>query len=435
MPCIQNSSALPAFDMEPRLRLREHEGRALSRDTGTMVVDTVQALAPRLQPRIPQVSRTDGLIQVKNLVGSVRMPDGTVLEIEPKVPTESAWAQAVVQLLSANSRISVTGSQRSRQGDARRDLTGVIAFEYARRLERAISKDGPLQIFERQRHTTRRLNGRLDIGTYTRNAWRDPILFPVQRDELTVANDFTRGLSLVSNAFRHSVVDAALSTRLRRLESAVIPGHPLPEHVNPMVSARRMPAQWENYRPAWDIASAVLRNRSIINDPGHSIGLEVAVEPWPLLETLLKRSLEATERASAGTIALGAKRKYPILTIGDSVAGEVEPDGLLLDRSGGVVATFEAKYTVPGPHPGESHRYQTLATAAVLRSPIAVIVYPGTEAPKIYDVRGFSGRPAVLATMGLDLYGYERTSGADTRAAVILDLIEAARTQLQAAAS
>jgi hypothetical protein len=133
--------------MEPRLSLREHIPKDLSRDQGAMVVDAVQGLASRLRPRISQVSRNDGVVEVKNFIGSVRMADGSVLEVEPKVPVGSTWPYAVVQLLSESSRISVTGSQRSRQGDARQDLTGVIAFEYVRRLERALSKDGPLQIF------------------------------------------------------------------------------------------------------------------------------------------------------------------------------------------------------------------------------------------------------------------------------------------------
>lgn len=411
--------------MGARLSLREHDKHVLPHDTGTMVVEAVQGLSSRLQPRIPQVSRADGVVQVRNFIGSVRMADSTVLEVEPKVPVESNWPHAVVQLLSESSRISVTGSQRSRQGDARRDLTGVIAFEYARRLERALSKDGPLQVFERRPHVSRRLNGRLDVGAYTRNAWRDPILFPVRRDELTVANDFARGLSLVSNAFRRSVGDSALAARLLRLESAVMPGHPLPEHINPSVASRPIPSQWVHYRPAWDIAAAILRNRSIVNDPGHSIGLEVAVEPWPLLETLLERCLEAVERATDG-IAFAEKRKYPILKMGDSVAGEVEPDGLLRGHDGAAIATFEAKYTLPGPHPKEEHRYQALATAAVLHSPVAFLIYPGTEPPKIYDVQGFNGQPAQLATIGLDLYGYDRASGARKRAASIVELLTTA---------
>lgn len=387
-----------------------------------MVVDAIQGLAATLQPRIRQVSRNDGVVEVKNLIGSVRMSDGTVLEIEPKVPVDGPWAHAVVQLLSENTRISVTGSQQSRPGVARRDLTAVIAFEYARRLERALAKDGPLQVFERLEYTSRRLNGQLDIGAYARNAWRDPVLFPIRRDELTVANDFAAGLSLVSHAFRRSVSDIPLSARLRRLESAVIPGHPLPSHLNPSAASRKMPAQWVAYRPAWDIAAAVLRNRSLVNDPGHSVGLEVAVEPWPLLETLLERSLDAVERSSS-TLRSVPKKPSSILLLGDEVAGEVVPDGVLENAAGETVATFEAKYTRPGQHPSKEHRYQALSTAAVLHAPLAVLVYPGKESPKVYDVQGFNGHPARLATIGLDLYGYERDFGAARRAEMLRNLI------------
>lgn len=411
--------------MEPRLRLREHEGRELTRDSGAMVMDAIQGLEATLRPRFPQVSRSHGIVEVKNFIGSVRMSDGTVLEVEPKVPVGQEWPDAVVRLLAENSRISVTGSQRSRPGDARRDLTAVIAFEYARRLERALAKDGPLQVFERQRHASRRLNGQLDIGAYMRSAWRDPTLFPVRRHELTVANDFARGLSLTSHAFRRSVTDTALASKLLRLESAVIPGHALPEYLNPAAADRRLPAQWANYRPAWDIASAVLRNRSIINDPGHLVGLEVAVEPWPLMETLLERSLEAVERMDKALVRR-PKQKYPILKFGHVTAGEVEPDGVLEDNTGRVVASFEAKYTRPSTHPKEEHRYQALATAAVLGSSLAVLVYPGSEGPKLYNVQGFNGQPALLATLGLDLYSYERESGAEIRARRILQVLEAA---------
>lgn len=411
--------------MESRLRLREHEGRELPRECGSMVFDAIQGLATTLKPRIAQVSRSNAVVEVKNFIGSVRMSDGTVLEVEPKVAVDGWWAHAVVQLLREDSRISVTGSQQSRPGTRRRDLTAVIAFEYARRLERALLKDGPLQVFERHDHASRRLNGQLDIGAYARKAWRDPVLFPTRRDELTVANDFARGLSLVSHAFRQSVEDMELSARLRRLESAVIPGHPLPGHLNPSAVSRRMPSQWAAYRPAWDIAAAVLRNRSLINDPGHSVGLEVAVEPWPLLETLLERTLDAVERSSAALRSV-SKTRYPILLSGDDIAGEVEPDGVLANAAGEVVATFEAKYTRPGQHPKEEHRYQALATAAVLHAPLSVLVYPGAEAPKIYSVQGFNGKPARLATVGLDLYTYERDGGAASRARAIADLIAAA---------
>lgn len=171
----------------------------------------------------------------------------------------------------------------------------------------------------------------------------------------------------------------------------MIPSHPAPAHLNPAAANRRMPAQWASYRPAWDIAAAILRNQSLINAPGHSVGLEVAVEPWPLLENLLERTLEEVERVSP--LKWVPKQGYPILMSSGIVAGEVEPDGLLENAAGDAVATFEAKYTRPRQHPSEKHRYQALATAAVLQAPLAVLVYPGTEPVKLYEVQGFNGHP------------------------------------------
>lgn len=409
--------------MELRHTLREHEPAVLPSSTAESVIAAVRALAPVLKPRLRQVARVDGGAEVRNFIGSVRLDDGSVLEVEPKVRTALNWPEAVAQLLGESTRISVTGSQRSRIGERRPDLTAVIAFEYARRLERALSKDGPIQVFERESHTSRRIIGQLDVGRYARNAWRDSALFPLRRDELTVVNEFARGLSIVSRLFRRSVTDAALDARLRRLESMVLPGQALPSHVNPAVAARRLPPQWKTYRPAWDIAAAVIRNRSVINDPGHSLGLEVAVEPWPLLETLLMRSLEAVARDERWDLVTADRRSYPVLRFDGAVAGQVIPDGELRRRDGQVVATFEAKYTSPGIDPADSHRYQALSTAAVLNSPLSVIVYPGKQEPKIYDVQGFKGRPAKLATIGLDMYEYDRGSGAKARAGRIMDLL------------
>ena len=411
--------------MGTRLQLREHEGAELSIENGTLVVDAVSKLASVLRPQWPQVSRNGRVVEVKNLIGSVRLDDGTVLEVQPKVPVGSDWPNAVVQLLDENSRISVTGSQRSRLGDSRQDLTAVIAFEFARRLERALARDGPLQVFERIKFQSRRLNGQLDASQYARNAWRDPILFPVARDELTAANDFARGLSVVAHGFRRSVDDPVLSAKLRRLETAILPGLPSPSHIDPAVATRRLPAQWANYRPAWDIAAAVLRNRSVVNDPGHLTGLEVAVEPWPLLETLLERTLKAVEKTCT-TLRYRPKKKYPLLAMGNTDIGFVTPDGVLEYTDGTVAATFEAKYTRSSAHPAENHRYQALATAAALRSPLSLLVYPGSTEPRVYDVYGFSGYPMKLATIGLNLYDYKRDNGADSRAAAINQLLTTA---------
>lgn len=408
--------------MADRLVLTEHELHLASSGEAGEIQDAIENLRSSLKPRITQFFRHHRGVEVKNLVGSVRMASGRILEVRPKIVVTQDWTSALVQLLDGSSRISVTGSQRTRESAKRQDLTTAIALEYARRLESALASDGPVQVFQRHSLVSRRLNGHLNVSRWVRQAPLDPTKFPVERDDLTVANDFARGLSLVCGYFRRSSSDAKLTARLRRLEAAVLPGTALPSYVNPAVANRRLPLQWGRYRPAWDIAAAMLRNRSVVGDPGYSTGLEVAVEPWPLLETLLERTLQALAKNPDLGLGIPVKTTYPLLRRNGRAVGRVEPDGLLT-RGGHAVATFEAKYTNPPDVPYEDHRYQALSTAAALHSPLAIIVYPGSQSARVFDVEGFGGWPEKLITVGLDMYNYDRDSGDEQRADKIRHLL------------
>ncbi len=348
----------------------------------------------------------------------------------PKIAA-SDWTTAVVHLLSAETRLTVSGSQRSQSTARKDDLTAAIAIEYARRLERALRADGPIQVYERRTQRTRRLNGRLNVTQWMRNVASDPALFPVTRDELSPDNDFTRGLSIVAGVLGRSAAGGEASSRLRRLQSAIIPGHPLPAFVNPSVGGRLLPTQWGSYRSTWDIAAPILRNRSVVGDPGHSNGLEVAVEPWPLLETLLERTLQKLTMQRSD-LTFEPKRSHALLKLGTGrVAQSVEPDGALSWSHGGIAATFEAKYAAMSGAPQREHVFQALATAAALNSPLSVLVYPTDDAPKWYELQGFRGRPTHLVTVGLSLFKYRRGEGDASRADLIRALIEEAQTRSQ----
>lgn len=367
---------------------------------------------------------------MKNLIGSVRLSTNSILEVEPKVPVGTDWASSVVQLLGTDSRMVVTGSQRSTQSPRNNDLTNAIAVEYARRLNNALASEGPLSIYERRQQNSRRLNGRLDLTAWVRQAPLDPASFPVVHDELTVNNSFSQALSVVASFFRRSAADPVLRSKLRKLEVLAIPGAAVPHHVRPGIANRKIPSQWRKYQPAWDIASAILRNRSVVGDPGHAIGLEVAVAPWPLLETLLVRSLKSLVNNLVPGGVIPAKTRYPLYTRPSTQPGgspiavaHVEPDGVL--RQGlHVLATFEAKYTNFSGRIEEEHRYQALAAAATLGAPLAVLVYPDDVPSQIFDVHETWGCPRKLAVIGLSLYSYQRQSGAGHRAKEIHKLLK-----------
>lgn len=399
--------------MTTRLRFDELVGQQVSRDGLAHFQRTGSLLNAALRPRRPVLSIENGSVRFQNLVGSALLPTGDIVEVAPKVVTTDDWPLAVVQLLEPSTRIVVTGSQRSQASSRRDDLTAALALEYARRLESALSTSGPLETYERPTTRSKRLNGHLEVTRWLRTAAVDPTTFIVTRDELTPTNDFTRGLSLVAG-WLGRVASGELGSRLRRLQSAVIPASPVPTYVNPAVARRRIPSQWSKYRPAWDIAVPLLRHLSVVGDPGRAVGLEVAVEPWPLLETALERALRAMA-ASFDDVTVEPKVNHTLLSRNGRGSVSVIPDGAIRLR-GRVRATFECKYTRPGATPHTDHVHQALATAAALQSPTSVLVYPGDQHPVRYDVAGFRGSPTELITVGLSLFSYKRGSGDALRA-------------------
>jgi hypothetical protein len=182
----------------------------------------------------------------------------------------------------------------------------------------------------------------------------------------------------------------------------------------------------------------LLRSQSIIGDPGRATGLEVAVEPWRLLETLLERAI--VEVASMGADLQVIPKTAHALLVDPSPAAPnatngfprwVEPDGVLSRMDGRVAATFEAKYSN---RPKREHVYQALSTAAALTSPVAVLVYPWREERLHYEVVGFHGHPLTLATMGVDLFSYRRGSSDRELASAIGGLLrETASRSLESA--
>lgn len=396
--------------MSLRLPMREYQPVPVTTAKLQDLGEGAEQLGQQLRPTIRQFQADGRGASFGNVVGSFALPSGDVVEVAPKVPAQD-WTSAVIHLLSERTRLAVTGSQHSRPSDRKDDLTAALALEYARRLEGALRTDGPMLVYERQQAVSRRWRGRLDVTAWARTSAVDPTRFPMEHDELSALNDFTRGMSVVAGLLGRSAAGSEVASRLRRLQNSVIPGSPLPAFVNPTVTRRRLPPQWASYAPAWDIAAPILRSQSVVGDPGRATGLEVAVEPWRLLETLLERSLAAIAAADAN-LRVPPKTTYPLLSDADAqwsgsddFPRAVEPDGLLMHADGRVLATFEAKYSN---RPKRDHVYQALTTAAALASPTAVLLYPWSERPRRLDVAGFHGHPHTLVTIGADLFAYRR---------------------------
>ncbi|MEZ0362858.1 hypothetical protein ACAG26_04030 [Mycobacterium sp. pUA109] len=144
----------------------------------------------------------------------------------------------------------------------------------------------------------------------------------------------------------------------------------------------------------------------------------------------MERTLRAFAHVNNGGYEFAPKQKHPVLTHqnpADPASAvhdrSVEPDGLLM-RNFLPAISFEAKYTASTSLPERAHMFQALTTAAALGTSLAVLVYPGDEPPRIYDVRGFMGAPRHLATIGLSMFTYSRPGGDIDRAGQIAALLD-----------
>lgn len=424
-----------------RISVREYEPFSAPQPLVAEIRAALAGVENKIRPRFRLMLETKKGPVVGNVVGSIRLKSGTILEVQPKVPDTGDWTTSVIDLLEASTRIELTSSRDASFDRTRPNLQNALAIEYSHRVQSALDRDGPIQVLQSRFKESNRPIGKLDVSRWLRGAALKPHTFPVTTNELTANNDFSTAMAFTANLLSRGTRHALVANKLLRLAARLTPGATVATHVAPAMFYRPLPPQWRGYESAWSIVLAVLRNQSLLNSTGKLSGFEVAIEPWPLLETLLARVLriavEELNDDSAIYVSV-PKRQYPVLKPDSSASQSfmegsdgqdqyLEPDGLIT-RNGSALATFEAKYTTFNGSPEGHHVYQALTAAAVLGASVSVLVYPGQYPPQWYDVQGFGGRPAKLIALGLDMYSYKRAGGDSSRAERIKQILSTLHT-------
>jgi hypothetical protein len=213
---------------------------------------------------------------------------------------------------------------------------------------------------------------------------------------------------------------------------ALRPGAPDSFALSGAEVSRPLPPQWSIYRAAWSIAVAILSRSSPLGRGSGHLGVSIAIEAWPLLETLLGRTLQAAAMLSlqSGTpLTVGTKSRFPFMEgASATMTKHAEPDGRLLSN-GVAIASFEAKYKRARAFeywPDRSDIYQALVAAAATGSRLSVLVYPQEFEAILWTINGFGGRPAQMAAIGLGLFNYRQGIGDLSRGTRILQLLQQA---------
>lgn len=420
-----------------RIRAREGQPITVDPDSAQAIRRRLSALRNELQPTLDFLAGGEAQPVVQNLVGSVQVTPTLVLDVEPKTLPGQDWTAAIFDLL-VTENVVFEAYTREAEKTPRTVLPDAFARLYALQLEAAVRREGPLAVMVQVQAAQPRLAGRLDVTQWVTGNLTRPHVFPQHQTILTVDNPFTTAMAWVAEALAVRCSDPRIAARLRGTATRLRPGLPAHTTVDPGVALREVPPQWRAYGPAWVTACAVLSQISPLHRSGLLEGLGLAVEPWPLLETLLHRSLHAAAR-------LGHESGFPLVAHGHSThllldpehpaaavplrrlhrKRYVEPDGSLW-LQGSPVATFEAKYSMPtGPEGMRNHVFQAMTTAAALGSSLAVIVYPEQSDPVVWAAQGFDGKPLKVIATGLDMYGYRRGSGDAERGRHVLDIVQA----------
>ena len=354
-----------------------------------------------------------------NLIGAVDI-GGLVVEIAPKTKPGLGWLSNLLALLLADDRISIAGELKAGLSQKVDTILEALSAIYATRLLAAVRRDGPIALVRRQHVEEPVLRGKIIVSDLVHRWFLRPGTISQERNGLTLDNDYSRALSFVAGSLANHVESQRTRASLLEAVTLLTPGIPYPA-ISPLGAEHRiLPQQFAAYIPAWSIAVSILARRSLLGPIGQQFGVSFAIEPWPLLERLLERALAAScEQASQNgkTLEVPLKGSRVIL---NPVAGQsmrphdLIPDGLLAE-DGLIIASFEAKYRnyVPyeGPRPAEV--YQAIAAARATSSPIAVLVYPGNHAAAVWEVAAAGQSPRYLATIGLDLFGYQQWTKAD----------------------
>lgn len=415
--------------MPQRIAVREGDPFTLDAALRDALRATLFRLHKELQLSFAPLKEDERGFTIWNLIGSIDL--GTaILEVTPKTDPGDDWVASILSLLVGTDAVDAAGARSAGASPDRADLIEALATAFATRLTKAVRREGPIMILSRERHFRTTLRGKLQVTDWLRSATLNPTHFPQVYSVLTPDNDFSRALTFVADRFARIVRRPAVRASLRELAGLLRPGLAVPASAPAGVELRGLPPQWGIYRSAWSIAAAVLARRSLLGPQGVQSGVSIAIEPWPLLERLLERSLDdavAVGRSQGRALSSAAQKKRRILErAGGSAAAhhDLIPDGVLLE-DGEVLATFEAKYRsydrAKGPR--EKDIYQALAAARACNAPLAVLVYPGRLETGSWQVLTKGLNPIRLAVLGLDLFDYRRAPD-HTRGQWILDLVK-----------
>lgn len=376
------------------------------------------------------VTRMSGSLRFDNMIGTIATPRA-LLEIAPKTRPGQEWMGSVLDLLD-NRPVAIADDVLASDSAHQATFADLVARIYATRLGAALAADGAIVTIESEFARSGMLSGRLRVGEWAQRAAYDGHRFPIDRQALSLQNDYSGTLAYVGQILAQHIRDPFIRRQLAETVAELSGGREIHDPPANAVGLD-LPDQWAAYAPAWTIAQMVLRQRSRFGGRPQPFGMSLAIEPWILLERLLERSLAllAKNLGKAGTSFSSRPQRNTMFLSGkmrDGTCRYLYPDCILL-RDGIPVVNFEAKYRdyERTRAPLRTESYQAITAGRALGTSLAVLVYPNDCATEILDVKKSGHPPEELAIVGLDMFTYRRGIGERDRADRLCSLLENTR--------
>ena len=414
--------------MRPR-RLAVREGRpfTLAGERPDLLRTAFVAATAKLGLRVGGLTDLGASrFRIDNVIGTLIVGE-TELDIAPKCEVGDDWIGSVLALME-NGRVIPAG-ERAGDAGARTTLIDAMARTYADRLTDVLATEGPITLITRREVSGSFLSGRLNVSKWASSASWQAHVFPSEVQELSRRNEYNDALAHVAVLLSAATNSVRLRTCLVDLAAQLSSGRSAPLTLPTGIEERQLPGQWMSYSPAWTIAQMVLRQRVPLSDRRMLDGMSLAIEPWPLLETLLDRSLKrvvALNRDVRPDLRTTKQKEVRFMEpIGGGHAPAVlRPDSILVEGTR-VIANFEAKYrdfSATG-RPLREECYQAITASRAVGSPLAVLVYPGRLAPRSWTVLEDGPHPKRLTVVGLEMFSYRRGTGDIERAHLLMSLL------------
>lgn len=302
--------------------------------------------------RLVQVDGTSSL-RVLNLVGVVRTPCGTQIEILPKHvdgPQEvAASRRLLIRLVAATVSVTPRITDPADLQLMNRPITEWMAQTFLRAV-RVLLQRGLRSDYQRVEARERFLRGRLDVGRQLRGGHAAGVAFHVEHDVFTLDRPENRLIRLAVDRVALITRDGETWRLARELSTAL-------SEIPPSENVQQDLARWSNdrllahYAPARPLCELILTNRTPFTTHGAHKALSMLFPMEKLFEAYVGRALR--DRLPSDFKIDAQPRSRHLARLGADSWFELKPDFLI--RRGNRAWVVDAKWKILGPSSRQKH--------------------------------------------------------------------------------